>query len=673
MDEGCGGRSIRTARLVFGPMSQAVPVDNPPSVRQWCVAASLCLVLSIGAFGRALNGGMLWDDRLMISDNTTLRTAEGLKAIWTSPGATFQYYPLTYTSFWWEYRLWADAPFGYRCISLLLHAAAALLLWRLLTGLAARGALVAALLWCVHPVQVESVSWIAERKTVLSGLFYWASLALLWPAFSAGSNAWRQRRTWLGALSFIAALLAKTSAVTLPALLLVLIWMKHGRVTRAIALQTLPLFGAAAALSAMTIAVERQLTLTAHTLHALTAIDRVAIAGTGLWHYTLKAMFPWPLMAIYPRMAPTVWGVVLFAAWLLIPLALLRGRGTIGRAPAAAAVAFAILLAPTLGFVDFGFMQASWVADRFLYLPCAALIALVVHALAGRVPRGAAMALLAICCLLSAQRAGVFANEIALWNDTLKKNPSAWMAHVQLAFAALRSGQTDLAIQQMRSAEKLQPDSDVVQHRLGVALLRAGRSGEALVHLDRAVTLSAGNLEARNDRANVWADSGRLDAAIAEYERLLQLAPPRAETLTNLGNALMRAKRGDEAAQRYSQATLLDPGYAAGWNGRGALLLSQGRFDEALVAFSQAAALVPREADYRFNRGLALSRLGRWEAAVAAYRDALEIQPKNPAARHALVLALVSAGDLESARREVIAGQRLGVSYPPELLARVGM
>lgn len=654
-------------------MSAAITIDNKPSARQWCVAGLLCLVLSIGAFGRALNGGMLWDDRLMVSDNTALRTVEGLKAIWTSPGATFQYYPLTYTSFWWEYRVWGDAPLGYRCVNLLLHALAALLLWRLLTGLASRGALLAALLWCVHPAQVESVSWIAERKTVLSGLLYWAALALLWPAFRDDGNAWKQRRTWLGALTFIAALLAKTSAVTLPALLLILIWMKRGRLTRAICLQTLPLFGAAAALSAMTITVERQLTLTAHTLHALTVVDRIAIAGTGLWHYTLKLFFPWPLMAIYPRTAPMVWGVVLFAVWLAGPLALLRWRGRIGRAPAAAAIAFLLLLAPTLGFVDFGFMQSSWVADRFLYLPCAVLIALVVHALAGRVPRSAALVLLAAFCLLSAQRAGVFASELSLWNDTLKKNPTAWMAHVQLAFAALRSEQVDLAVAEMQSAEKLQPESDVVQHRLGVVLLRAGRAEQALVHFDRAVALSPGNLEARNDRANLWADLGRLDEAIAEYERLLQLAPPRAETLTNLGNALMRAKRGDEAGQRFSQASLLDPGYAAAWNGRGALSLSQGRFDEALASFSQAATLVPADADYRFNRGLALSRLGRWPAAVAAYREAIEIQARHTAARHALVLALVSAGDVKTARREVLDGQRLGVIYPPELLTRVGM
>ncbi len=654
-------------------------IENTPSARQWSITALLCLVLSACAFWPAVNGGFLWDDRLMVADNTALRTISGLRAIWLSPGTTFQYYPLTYASLWLEYRLWGGAPLGYHVVNLLLHASAALMLWRWLRSIGVKGALVAALLWCAHPVQVESVAWIAERKSVLSGLLYWTSLWLLGRAFFEGSSVWRQRRSWLGALLFVAALLAKTSAVTLPVVLLLTVWLKHGRLTAALWLRSLPLFGVAAALGAMTWTLESRMTQTAVGLHTVTLLDRLSIAGSGLWHYTLKTIVPWPLTAIYPQSTPSALGVVLLGLWLCIPIALILLRHRLGRLPSFAVLSFLVLLAPTLGFVNFGFMQSAWVADRFLYLPAAALVALVVHFIAVGVQnaitavRAAAVVVCAVAIVLSAQRATVFSNESSLWNDTLAKNPKAWMAHVQLGLAAARAGQLDRALSELRAAEQLQPDSDVVQQRLGFVLAQAGQPDQALQHLDRAVALSPGNLEARNDRAALWVDLGRPEDAIAEYQKILLLAPPRVETLTNLGNALLRIKRYDEAAQQYSKALELDGGYAAAWNGRGALALTQARFDDAAASFSRAIALMPADADYRFNRGLALSRSGRGEEAVSAYREVIAIAPRHVRARVALVAALIEVGDNDGARRELSDGKRLGVSYPEELITRLGL
>lgn len=622
------------------------------------------------AFGLALTGGPIWDDRPTVLDNATLDSLDGLRRIWTEPGATFQFYPVTYTSLWIEHQLWGDWLPGYRLVNLLLHAAAGILLWRLLRALATPGAWWAALLWVIHPVQVESVAWVAERKNVLSGVLGIGALLLLMRAANR-ERPWRCAEAWTGLALFAAALLAKSSVVALPPVLAILVLLRSVPWRRVLALAGPP-SGLALAMAAVTWQQERALGGGGGVLAELSSIDRVAIAGRAAWFYLSKALVPWPLSTIYPRWDPSwIGGLGVFAAAIVIG-GCWRWRKALGPVPVAAAGCFVLLLAPTLGFVDYGFMRNSWVADRFLYLALAAVLAPLVGWLVRRsASRRARRLLVAAASLavslslgLSSTRARLFADESALWNDTLQRNPAAWMAHVQLGLAAARRGAGPEAVAALERAHQLAPDSAFVLHRLAFTRAVNGESAAALATYEQAVRLAPDDFELRNDRANLLSDLGYLDQAIAEYQTLLRVAPPRAITLVNLGNALLRADRDREALAVFDRALALEPDHAGAHNGRGgALLRSDPR--AARIAFQRATQLQPNAADYWFNLGLACTALGDWPAAITAHRQAVRLQPRFAAARIALLELLTRTGDLAAARAERESGRAVGIEYPP--------
>ncbi|HUI07690.1 MAG TPA: hypothetical protein VL486_11875 [Verrucomicrobiae bacterium] len=230
--------------------------------RCWLLATAL-VVLVLVAYLPALRGGFLWDDNAYVTENQALRTPNGLGEIWFKPGTTPQYYPLVFTSFWLEYRLWRLQPFGYHLVNVLLHAANAVLLWRVLRRLEIAGAWWAAAIFALHPVMVESVAWVTERKNVLSCLFYLLA-ALAYFRFRPLTNGSVVRaRDWrfypLSLAFFLCALLSKTVTCSLPAVLVLLLWWKGGRIEKRDARALAPLFGLGAALGLMTVWWEERL------------------------------------------------------------------------------------------------------------------------------------------------------------------------------------------------------------------------------------------------------------------------------------------------------------------------------------------------------------------------------------------------------------------------------
>ncbi|MGH7177226.1 MAG: glycosyltransferase family 39 protein, partial [Tepidisphaeraceae bacterium] len=217
-----------------------------------CALFALCIV----AYLPVRSAGFIWDDDEYVTGNPTLRSPAGLTRIWTELHATKQYYPLTFTTFWFEYQIWNAQPLGYHLANVILHAIGAILLWRVLVVLEAPGALLAACVFAVHPVNVESVAWITERKNVLSGALYFASaLAYVRFALNGRSGAW-----YLGALAlFLGALLSKTVTATLPVALFLVLWWKKGRLTWRDVRPLIPFLIAGAIMGSVTSYVEREL------------------------------------------------------------------------------------------------------------------------------------------------------------------------------------------------------------------------------------------------------------------------------------------------------------------------------------------------------------------------------------------------------------------------------
>ena len=355
------------------------------------------------AYLPALDGGLLWDDAAHVT-RPDLRSLHGLWRIWSDLGATQQYYPLLHSAFWMEYKLWGDATLGYHLANLLLHAAAAILVMLIMRRLGLPGAWLAALIFTLHPVCVESVAWIAEQKNTLSTVFYLGA-ALLYLNFD---RTRRGSHYFLALALFVMALLTKTVTDTLPAALLVVFWWQRGRLGwKRDVVPLLPWFALGAAAGLFTAWVERRFVFAEGPDFALTLVERFLLAGRALWFYLGKLVWPADLMFFYPRwhVDAAQWWQYLFplaALAALIGLCLLAPKH---RGPLAGALIFAGTLFPALGFFNVYPFIYSYVADHFQYAASLGIIVPVAAGLASAVTaRTRGWAVAAACLALAGAR-----------------------------------------------------------------------------------------------------------------------------------------------------------------------------------------------------------------------------------------------------------------------------
>jgi hypothetical protein len=339
---------------------------------------ALLLMATLTAYFPALTGDFLWDDAGHVT-NPALQSWSGLARIWFEVGATQQYYPLLHTAFWIEHRLWGDATVGYHVINVLWHVTSACLLVSILRRLAIPGAVLAASVFALHPVCVESVAWISEQKNTLSTVFYLAA-ALAWLRFEDDR---RPARYAIASLWFLAAMLTKTVTATLPAALLVLAWWRHGRLSwRDDVRPLLPWLALGVSAGLGTAWFESTHIGASGDAFTLSLVERGLLAGRVVWFYLGKLLWPVDLTFFYPR-----WTIDATSAWQwLFPAATLGLLAGLvwwqrrNRAPLAAALLFGGTLFPVLGFVNVYPFVFSYVADHFQYLAGLAPLALLTAA-----------------------------------------------------------------------------------------------------------------------------------------------------------------------------------------------------------------------------------------------------------------------------------------------------
>ena len=562
-----------------------VAAPRKASSASW-LPALLLVALTIAAYLPAIGGGFVWDDDSYVTQNATLRSLAGLRAIWFQPGAVQQYYPMTFSTLWLEHQVFDGRALGYHLDNVLLHAASTVVLWRILVALAFPGAWIVAAVFALHPLHVESVAWIVERKNVLSGLLYLLAayaylgfVGLLWTPAPAGVAGAGDRRWYAASLVlFVAALLSKTVVCSLPAALLLVLWWRRGRVGGRDLLDLLPFFAVGLLLAAVTVFVEREHVGAAGSGWTLSLSQRVLVAGRALWFYAMKLLLPYPLVFIYPRwnVDASAWWQSLFPTAAVAVVAILfAARDRIGRGPLCGVVLFAGTLLPTLGFFDVYQFRFSYVADHFCYLASIGLIAVVVGAMAQiprlteRVGQIAAAAVLAVLAALVWQRGAAYASAEALWLDTLARNPLAWIARNNLGAAYLERGRLAEAAEQFEAALRIKPDLDDAQNNLGTVALMQGRRDEAREHFLEAVRINPDFAAALINLATALLGEGRVDEAIGRYRKALasrtldvrvQQSLPAVHA--NLGMAL--ESKGDVAGAmaEYREALRLDPGLA---------------------------------------------------------------------------------------------------------------
>ncbi len=589
-----------------------MPYRSPKAFLAGACGLLLAVVLS---YLPALGNGFIWDDDGYVTRNPRLRDAAGLCDIWTKPMSSSQYYPIQYypvvhTSFWLEHHLWGNRPSGYHAVNVLLHALNAILLWRILRRLSVPGAFWAAAIFALHPVQVESVAWITERKNVLSGAFYLLALGS-YLAFEGDLAPERARRRWSfyawAVACFALALLSKTVTASLPLVLLVLIWWKRGSIRRADWPPLVPMLAMGAVMGLVTAYIERAHVGAQGPAWALPFAERVLLAGRALWFYAEKLVWPHPLVFIYPRwqLDAGQWLLYLYplgAAAVIV--ALWMERKEIGRGPLAAVLFFVITLAPALGFFNVFPMLYSYVADHFQYLACVGLIALfaagVTAALeqAGPVGRWARIPLWLVLLFslgaLTWRQCGIYRNEETLWRDTLRKNPGCWMAHVNLGKLLSLRGESREAVQQYEQALTIWPQDAGAHNNLAIELNNLGRTAEAIQHFEEAVRLWPKYADARTNLGVMLLGLGRRDEALFQFKQAVTLRPDNAVLHNNIAWLLATADRpaGDAAVSYAERAAELtqrrDPSVL---DTLAASYAAAGRFDEAVATAQKAVEL----------------------------------------------------------------------------------
>jgi len=622
------------------------------SVRWHRWAAPLLLIaVALAADAPVLrNGFVLWDDQDTIQQNFRIwpPTLPGLAACWTQPQGAL-WVPVTYTAWWGISALCSlFAPHAleppawpFHLASLLAHVAASLVVLGLLRRIVGDtwSALLGALVFAAHPLQVEAIAWASGLKDVLCGLFV---LAALRSFVASGDCADRDRRwAWWGLATalFVLAMLSKPTAVVTPLLALTVDRLTLQRSWRTTLGWLAPWLVLSMAITAVAAPVQLA---SIHTVMRPALALRCFVAADALCFYLHKLIIPWPLGLIYGRPPEVVLAegsgalkCAVLAVIVLVAVWLLSGNPVLRRRIAAAAVLFVGALLPVLGFVPFSYQWASTVADHYLYLPMAG-VALALAALAAQVrvtpvaadkpakrqassavpppasqqpippPRRMTCILVggvvAALIILSATQAATWRNSISLFQQALLADPKSWVACNHLALTQLDNGNIDAAMDLAQRAAQYGPTHAWPQVTLGMLWARLHDDAQAEEAFRNAIALDPGNASAR----------------------------------LNFGWFLAKHDRRAEAAEQWLTAVRLDPQNAQAHLDLGLLLAKSGVLDRAALELEAAERLSPGDYRTHANRGVLLMQQGHHDQAIAELRIALNLNPDDPSSRAAL-------------------------------------
>ena len=533
-------------------------------------AVSIC-ALTILAYRPVWHGGFIWDDERYVTHNNLLTAPDGLRRIWFSLDAPSQYFPLAYTVLrierWW----WGLNPTGYHLVNICFHVANALLVWRLLARLNVPGSWLAATIFAIHPVQVETVAWISELKNVLMGFFFLLTL-LAWIEYVDPRGRHRSAFYAAALVFYFLALAAKSTACTLPAALLLVLWWKKKPIGRNAIVAVIP-FGVLALCAGVMAMWWEGYHQGTRVLVSLPPVERLLIASRAVWFYLSKLFWPSDLTFIYPRweistsdLSAYVWLFVTVASVALIYFA----RRVFGRSIDVTALFFVATLSPLLGFIMLYTFRYTFVADHYQYLACIGPVALVAGGfvtMAGKIKNGGlfstivALPILASLTMLTFRQSATYRDLETLWRSTIAKDPSSWIGY----------------------------------NNLGVVQFEKGDVGDAIAKYERSLQLHPNYPEAHYNLAGALLLEGSVDQAIEHCKQALQLQPNEPDALIVLGNAFMAKQDVDQAIRCYAEAVALRPDDPNGHHNLGIALQQKGESERATGEFETAKQLERRD------------------------------------------------------------------------------
>ncbi|MGO9527950.1 MAG: tetratricopeptide repeat protein [Verrucomicrobiia bacterium] len=569
------------------------------------------------------------------------------------------WHPVTWISHMLDCQVYGLNPAGHHLTSVLLHAATTILLFlvlRQMTGALWPSAFVA-VVFAVHPLRVESVAWVSERKDVLSGLFFMLTLAAY---VRYARNAFSLGRYLLVVLCFAMGLMSKPMLVTLPFVLLLLDYWPLGRIPptaprpvlsalRPLVVEKIPLFVLSIASCAVTIRAQGEAVATISKAPVAlrignAAVSYVAYLGQMAWPVRLAPFYPlfandlpiWKIgsaLVLLVGISVAVFSLRQKRPWLLVGWLWYVG-----------------MLAPVIGLLQVG-NQAR--ADRYTYLPQIGVCLLVAWTARdafssrrrGHLILGAAsLCVIAALMALATIQTSYWRNSMSLWTHALSCTSRNYAACNNLGGVLFERGQAAQAIDEYQKALEIKPDFLEARFNLANALASLGRSAEAIEQYQKAFEINPDNANAHNSLGTVLLQQGRTADAIEQYQQALRIKPDFAQAHYNLGNALVSAGRLHDAIDQYQQALRSKPDYTEALGNLGNALLVAGNVEDAIGHLREVLRLQPNSANAHINLGNALLRAGNVEDAVGHLREALRLMPDSAVAHYNLGNALLQSG-----------------------------
>jgi protein O-mannosyl-transferase len=681
--------------------SQIANCKSSPPV--WLMAVLLVLV-TIALYWPATSHDFVnYDDDMYVKDNTHVTSGLTLgNARWAfRSDYAGNWHPVTWLSHMLDCQIFGLNPWGHHLTGALLHAlnAGLVFMWlRLMTSATWRSLLVAAL-FALHPLRVESVAWVSERKDVLSGCF--GLLALMaYARYAQGSAISNQRSVishkssgvpashgptdrrllitdrrllfYLLSLFFFAlGLMSKPMLVTWPLVMLLLDYWPLGRMQNAEAsnhthhvsrsklqaprstllpllVEKIPFFILVLLVSVVTLVAQKH----GGAVMGAKSLPVDARAGNALisyGRYLGRLFWPTDLAVYYPHPGQWPLGEVVLAGGLILGITVLllvmRRRSPV---LLVGWLWFLVTLVPVIGLVQVG---GQAMADRYTYLPSLGVLILSVwgayELIRGWRPQGMALLVagggaILLCLALTRQQLGYWRDNETLFRHALQVTENNEIAHKSFGDALDKKGQTDEAIGQYQEAIRLKPGYADVHNNLGNTLLKKGQANEAIGHFQEAIRLKPGYANAYNNLGNALLKQGQPGEAIRQYQEAIRLEPDDANAQYNLGNAFLKNGQPDEAIRRYREAIRLNRILPAAYYNLGIVLGMNGQPEEAIRQFQEAIRIKPDYAEAHSNLGTAFYQQGRTEEAIRQYQEALRLKPDLADARRNLDLALAT-------------------------------
>lgn len=608
----------------------------------------LIILLTFLIYIPALKSGFIWDDDIFLTKNPLIKAGDGLWRFWFTSEPT-DYFPMTSTSLWIEWRLWGENPAGYHAVNIVIHILNSILLWALLSKLGIQGAWLAGVLFAVHPVNVESVAWITERKNLLPLFFSLISIGL----YLKFETEKRISLYLSSTLSFMLALLSKASVVMHPFVLLLCIWWRKRTLTFSDLKRAAPFFVLSLIFGLVTVWFQYHNAIGDHVIRTDSFLSRLAIAGKAVWFYLYKALLPFKLSFVYPRWETGSTSLNSFSPLLLLTITVglfYRYRRGWSRPFLFGITYYVLTLLPVLGFFNIYFMRYSLVADHWQYLSIPGIIALFSGTVTNYYEKNGAIVkkitlslIVLIMITLSFQtwkQSQIYKNSKILWKDTISKYPKVWLAHNNLGNILRREGRHEEALQHFKKAVKENADYPEAYKNMGNTLTALGKPDEAVRAYIKAITLDPQDADIHKNIASLYFETGRLNKAEHHYKEALKIKPDNVESLINLGVALAKQKRYKEAIHYYKKALHKKSNSSIVHNNIGSALRRIGLWEEALDHLKNSISIDPEYPNPYKNIAILFVKKGEINKGIEYLSEYLKLRPEDKETREKLNILL---------------------------------